>query len=206
MKKTTATILTFLFITGFLFGPVFVLGAYLNPTTAPTCDQIITYEVEIPAENKFNSSDSDIWGLFAISQGLTHASSTWYPEGLGWGCWDSISEGESACSGCSYLPIDLPTGTYGFVWLNSIDANGFDCDPYTFEECKNNLGALGEVQFLTFTIGITGNILDISDNTPADILSYTGQLYTDLTPFILLIIGVPVGFFIIRKIILLFRK
>ena len=48
-------------------------------------------------------------------------------------------------------------------------------------------------------------IVDVSTSTAQELLAYAGQLYTDLNPLILLAIGLPVGFWVINKVIGLVR-
>jgi len=48
-------------------------------------------------------------------------------------------------------------------------------------------------------------IISIASGTEASLLAYAGQLFTDLTPFIVLAIGLPVGFWVINKAIGLVR-
>lgn len=42
-------------------------------------------------------------------------------------------------------------------------------------------------------------IITIASGTEAQLLAYAGQLFTDLTPLIVLAIGLPVGFWVINK-------
>lgn len=43
--------------------------------------------------------------------------------------------------------------------------------------------------------------IDMADN----MLAYAGGLFTDLTPLIILAVGVPLGFYVIRKVISLVK-
>ena len=48
-------------------------------------------------------------------------------------------------------------------------------------------------------------ILTLPENFVADALAYVGQLFTDLTLVIILVIGLPLGFWVIRKVVSLVR-
>ena len=47
--------------------------------------------------------------------------------------------------------------------------------------------------------------ITIPSGMPADLLAYSGTLFTDLSLLIVLAIGLPLGFWMIRKIISLVR-
>ncbi len=47
--------------------------------------------------------------------------------------------------------------------------------------------------------------LTIASTTPAQIMAYAGQLYTDLSLVIYLAIGLPLGFWVINKVVSLVR-
>lgn len=51
-----------------------------------------------------------------------------------------------------------------------------------------------------------GTILTLPTSTTPDLLAYAGRLFTDLNPIVLLLLGIPVGFFIIKKSISLVSK
>lgn len=55
----------------------------------------------------------------------------------------------------------------------------------------------------TFTLMLT--YITIPATFPTDLLAYAGVLFTDLTPVIILAIGLPLGFYVIRKVISLVR-
>jgi len=44
-------------------------------------------------------------------------------------------------------------------------------------------------------------ILTIASTTPASLLAYAGQLFTDTQLLVYLAIGIPLGFYIIKKVI-----
>lgn len=50
-----------------------------------------------------------------------------------------------------------------------------------------------------------GTILTIPAEFPTSLLAYAGQLFTDLQLIIVLVIGLPIGFWVIRKTISLVR-
>ncbi len=50
-----------------------------------------------------------------------------------------------------------------------------------------------------------GNILTLDANFISDSLAYVGDLFTDLQVVIVLVIGLPLGFWVIRKTISLVR-
>jgi len=47
--------------------------------------------------------------------------------------------------------------------------------------------------------------ITIPAEMPADMLAYAGTLFTDLTLLIILAVGIPLGFYIIRKIVSLVK-
>jgi len=48
-------------------------------------------------------------------------------------------------------------------------------------------------------------IISIPAEFPTDLLAYAGQMFTDLNLIILLVIGLPLGFWVVRKVISLVR-
>ena len=44
-------------------------------------------------------------------------------------------------------------------------------------------------------------ILTIASTTPASLLAYAGQLFTDVQLLVYLAIGIPLGFYVIKKVI-----
>lgn len=49
------------------------------------------------------------------------------------------------------------------------------------------------------------NIITLPANAPEMLLGYAGQLFTDLWLVVALMIGIPLGFYIIRRVIGLFK-
>ena len=49
------------------------------------------------------------------------------------------------------------------------------------------------------------SIIEFSSGSVDGILAYTGQLFTDLRVIIILAIGLPLGFWVVRKVISLVR-
>jgi hypothetical protein len=49
-------------------------------------------------------------------------------------------------------------------------------------------------------------ILQVATTTATDLLAYAGRLFTDLKSILILLIGIPVGFFIIKRSISLITK
>jgi len=47
--------------------------------------------------------------------------------------------------------------------------------------------------------------ITIASSTPADILAYAGTLFTDLSLVIILAIGLPLGFWVISRVVSLVR-
>jgi hypothetical protein len=50
-----------------------------------------------------------------------------------------------------------------------------------------------------------GTIITLGETFTTDLLAYVGYLYTDLSPLILLAIGLPIGFWAVRKVISLVK-
>jgi len=50
-----------------------------------------------------------------------------------------------------------------------------------------------------------GSIIDVASGTTSEMLAYVGQLFTDLSPIIVLVIGLPLAFWAVRKVISLVR-
>ena len=49
------------------------------------------------------------------------------------------------------------------------------------------------------------SIITLGETFATDVLAYAGQLFTDLNLLILLAIGLPLGFWVVRKVISLVR-
>ncbi|GAH91394.1 unnamed protein product [marine sediment metagenome] len=52
---------------------------------------------------------------------------------------------------------------------------------------------------------ILGTYITIPEAFPADLLAYSGELFTDLSLLIVLAVGLPMAFWVIRKTISLVR-
>jgi len=50
-----------------------------------------------------------------------------------------------------------------------------------------------------------GTIITLPTTFSADLLAYAGQLFTDLAPLVVLVIGLPLAFWAVRKVISLVR-
>jgi len=50
-----------------------------------------------------------------------------------------------------------------------------------------------------------GTIISLPDSFATSLTAYIGQLFTDLTPAIILVIGLPLGFWALAKVIGLVR-
>jgi hypothetical protein len=48
-------------------------------------------------------------------------------------------------------------------------------------------------------------IITIGGTFATDLLAYVGQLFTDVTPLVVLVIGLPLAFWAVRKVISLVR-
>jgi len=53
--------------------------------------------------------------------------------------------------------------------------------------------------------GATGTYIDLAPTAVADLTAYAGTLFTDLWVVIALVIGIPLAFYVIRKVIGLVR-
>jgi hypothetical protein len=53
--------------------------------------------------------------------------------------------------------------------------------------------------------GATGTYVDIPETAVADLTGYAGTLFTDLWVVIALVIGIPLAFYVIRKVVGLVR-
>lgn len=62
-------------------------------------------------------------------------------------------------------------------------------------------GALG----MAIPAGAVANYITLGDTFLADLLAYTGKLFTDISPLVILVIGLPLGFWVIRRVIGLVR-
>lgn len=58
---------------------------------------------------------------------------------------------------------------------------------------------------LSFASGVGATYITLPGTATADLLAYAGDLFTDLWVVIALVIGIPLGFYIIRKVIGLVR-
>lgn len=50
-----------------------------------------------------------------------------------------------------------------------------------------------------------GTIVEFTSGTVDGLMAYTGTLFTDLSALIILVIGLPLGFWVVRKVISLVR-
>lgn len=50
------------------------------------------------------------------------------------------------------------------------------------------------------------SIITLPEGFATDALAYAGELFTDISPVVILIIGLPLAFWVIRKTISLFRQ
>jgi hypothetical protein len=62
--------------------------------------------------------------------------------------------------------------------------------------------AIATLPVLTFAVG---NYITLPEGFISDLLAYVGQLFTDLNLLVILAIGLPLGFWVIRKAISLVR-
>jgi hypothetical protein len=62
-------------------------------------------------------------------------------------------------------------------------------------------GALGLASFA----GAAGTYVDIPETAVADLTGYAGALFTDIWVIVALVIGIPLAFYVIRKVIGLVR-
>jgi hypothetical protein len=53
--------------------------------------------------------------------------------------------------------------------------------------------------------GATGTYITLPETATADLLDYAGALFTDLWVVIALVIGIPLAFYVIRKVVGLVR-
>jgi len=96
--------------------------------------------------------------------------------------------------------FDLPAGDYTAMGINS----GYDNVPDGGDYLE------GDEEGIIFTISAEtpagpGQILNIDPSGPANILAFSGRLFTDTQQLIFLAIGLPVGFWIIYKLIGMFQ-
>lgn len=67
------------------------------------------------------------------------------------------------------------------------------------------LSAIGGALAVAFPVGAVFNYIDLGETFLADILAYTGDLFSDISPLVILVIGLPLGFWVIRRVIGLVR-
>jgi hypothetical protein len=83
------------------------------------------------------------------------------------------------------------------------DGGNFMCmNTLTPSECQNDPHFLGRADILVRE-DITG-IITMPPNFSNDLIGNTSMLFEDISPFLLLILGIPFGIYVIKKIILLF--
>ena len=67
-------------------------------------------------------------------------------------------------------------------------------------------GAVATALTLAGTVGATGTYVDVPLTAVADLTGYAGTLFTDLWVVIALAVGIPLAFYVIRKVIGLMPK
>lgn len=85
-----------------------------------------------------------------------------------------------------YTSVNLYCGDGSTGYLNELETGGF---PFIFEILESAPQT------------IVGTIITLGSNFASNTLAYAGQLFTDLNGLVYLAIGLPVGFWIIKKVI-----
>jgi hypothetical protein len=105
--------------------------------------------------------------------------------------------------GCSSARVESTPGQFGeYRYIECTAGCLSSC--YSWATCSANPGFISSttINFLEKWV----YILPVSNTIPADLLAYAGRLFTDLKSILILLIGIPVGFFIIKRSISLISK
>lgn len=88
------------------------------------------------------------------------------------------------------------------------DLNGETCISQGFESgtLACNVGCLSFDTSACVSFPPAFNILPMETDFPFSTLAYAGQLFTDLSPYLLVILGLPLAFWVIKSIILINKK
>ena len=152
-------------------------GAGIWPLTLGVKDSMVIAEVYFS-----ESGNIEIAGQTEISIFTNFATSTWYKIEIQWQTSDSKIRGR--VNDGSWSSWDNPQGAW--TKANYIYFNG-------------GVGATGYVDTLTSTGRLL--FLDLPSDIATSTLAYAGQLFTDLSLVIILTIGLPIGFWVIKKVI-----
>lgn len=120
--------------------------------------------------------------------------------------------GISGSQPCSYTPDNFfnmageeemsVVGTYAIVEYNFGEEVDL-CADASYTDCIESVFFRDQA---IFNVVSTTEILTLPDNFAGNLLAYTGRLFTDTSPIILIGAGLPIGFWIIKRILTLFKK
>ena len=95
----------------------------------------------------------------------------------------------------------LELGTYYQVLFHCVGSEGVSYSAWSVEDINAGLDPIFEV--------VEGEpelaIIPVDPNLPTDMLGYAGILFTDLGSLIIMAVGVPMGFVVIKKVISLIK-
>jgi hypothetical protein len=97
------------------------------------------------------------------------------------------------------------TGTYTLFECDSGVASSTCYDDASIASSTGDTGYVSQSTF-TFTEIPTTPIITIPGGFIASVLAYAGRFFTDLETLVILLIGLPVGFWVIKKAIALVKK
>lgn len=161
-------------------------------TTLPTTSDSIVFGVGDShsyayAEMYFtNTGTLDFWGDSMESIVIDYSPDTWYKVEIEWRNSDGkVRARANDGTWTSWLVAQHPGNPWtemSYVYLSNGGGEGY-WDSLTYNE----------------------SYLTISTNFTTSTLAYAGQLFTDLSPVVILSVGLPLGFWVIKKIILLVK-
>lgn len=155
--------------------PAFAISTF-TPTTIPTAETEITFFLEVGEQYLACAPYAlNTCGIFSFTE-------------VDNGTWQWLAY------------IGEPEFIAGTYHLLLVAVGAYDCYT-TMEICKASPNYLGQDIVLIVGVAGGGNIITIPADFSTGFLAFAGTLFTDLLPLILIVIGLPLAFWVVGKII-----
>jgi len=193
----------FIFSLAFLLVPFFVSGAvtYERTPSGYTIENPVSFDVAVDSFSDLVCPEGyqNYWEIYL---------------------WTGAEEGQAferayGCNASStlsqYEEDTLPVGDYTSVDINCYDTlEDCEADPYCSTSCSSGINLEGvsypEILFEVVEGETSGEIVTINSGFISGFLDYIGQLFSDLKYLIILIIGLPLAFWVVKRVVEVFRE